>query len=344
VSEEPTERELLALAQEMLAGAGASVPVERLEPIKTGKHNRSFWVHTSGDTYVLRIAPADEVRMLFYEKRMMLQEPGLHKLIRSRTRVPAPAIVASDFGRAKIDRDVVLLEAAGGRPMSDVDLTVTQHDSVLRAVGSHLRALHSLTASGCLGIQGFGYLGEHRPMPPMPTWRDTFVNMWGKLLDDVVASGCYTPEEADDLRRLLDRHLGCFEHKVEPRLLHMDVWAENVLVDEQGQVTALIDFDRALWGDPEIEFAVLDYTGFSGPAFWHGYGGPRELRGRPASGSASTSSTNCRSTCRSRCGEARARKPPHGTADRASPLPLRSADTDGTRLELRRYPLPEVKQ
>ena len=43
-----------------------------------------------------------------------------------------------------------------------------------------------------------------------------------------------------------------------------------------GTVTGLIDWDRALWGDPEIEYAVLDYCGISEPAFWEGYGQERD--------------------------------------------------------------------
>lgn len=41
----------------------------------------------------------------------------------------------------------------------------------------------------------------------------------------------------------------------------------NILIDNQGSVTGIVDFDRALWGDVEIEFAVLDYCGISEPAF-----------------------------------------------------------------------------
>jgi fructosamine-3-kinase len=37
-------------------------------------------------------------------------------------------------------------------------------------------------------------------------------------------------------------------------------------------VTAILDWDRALWGDPGIEFAVLAYCGFDTRAFWKGYG------------------------------------------------------------------------
>jgi fructosamine-3-kinase len=48
------------------------------------------------------------------------------------------------------------------------------------------------------------------------------------------------------------------------------------LADESGRLTDLIDWDRACWGDPEIEFAVLDYCGISEPAFWEGYGAGRD--------------------------------------------------------------------
>ena len=56
----------------------------------------------------------------------------------------------------------------------------------------------------------------------------------------------------------------------------MDVWSQNILVDAEGNVTGLVDFDRALWGDVEVEFAVLDYTGISEPPFWSGYGEARD--------------------------------------------------------------------
>ena len=101
--------------------------------------------------------------------------------------------------------------------------------------------------------------------------------MWNLLLDNVVTSGCYTLSDRQFMANLLDQHLNHFNYTESPRLLHMDVWSQNILVDEMGTVTGLVDFDRALWGDPEIEFAVLDYCGISEPAFWNGYRTERDL-------------------------------------------------------------------
>ena len=78
------------------------------------------------------------------------------------------------------------------------------------------------------------------------------------------------------MRDLLETYLDYFDRPVRPSLLHMDVWSQNILIDEVGNVTGLVDFDRALWGDVEIEFAVLDYCGISEPPFWEGYGSIRD--------------------------------------------------------------------
>ena len=71
-------------------------------------------------------------------------------------------------------------------------------------------------------------------MEPQPTWWDAFRVMWHKLLDDVVACGAYTSAEADVLRDLLDQHREDLDRPVVSRLLHMDVWGQNILVDAEG--------------------------------------------------------------------------------------------------------------
>jgi fructosamine-3-kinase len=251
----------------------------RFTPIRTGKHNSSFWVHSDLGSFVVRIAPPDDVGFLFYERHMMRQEPELHALIRDRTNIPVAEIVGHDFGRTRIDRDYIVMTALPGIPLSDFPgLTQSMYQQALRQVGEQLRQLHTLTAAECLKLEGnyHGYLGAHHPMKPQTTWAAAFHVMWNMLLDDVVACKGYTEEEAQSLRDLLDLYIEEFDRPIAPRLLHMDVWSQNILIDQQGNVAGLVDFDRALWGDVEIEFAVLDYCGVSEPSFWGGYGNLRD--------------------------------------------------------------------
>jgi aminoglycoside phosphotransferase (APT) family kinase protein len=238
----------------------------------TGKFNDTYFIEGGSLPMVLRVAPPDDrSRMLFYERRMMRQEPGLHALLKERTDVPVPAILAHDFSRTEIDPDYLLMERLPGTPISHV-LALTQgvFDDLLRQVGRCLRQVHEIRGDR------HGYVGDHHPMEPQPDWPSAFRIMWHKLLDDIERCDGYTPDEANRMRRLLDRHAGVFDRPVPASLLHMDVWAENILADEQGRLAGLIDWDRACWGDPEIEFAVLDYCGISEPAFWEGYGATRD--------------------------------------------------------------------
>ncbi len=245
----------------------------RFTPIRTGRHNASYWVNSSLGRFVLRIAPPDDAGFLFYERHMIRQEPELHAIIRAQTTIPVAEVVGYDFSRTYLDRDYLLMTCLPGTPLSDTNhLSPAQFQRALRQVGQHLRQLHTLTATECLGIEAYGYLGAHQPMPPQPSWSAAFRVMWNKLLDDVTACGSYTPQEARLMRDLLDEYLAHFERPVAPHLLHMDVWSQNILIDEEGNVTGLVDFDRALWGDVEIEFAVLDYCGISQSPFWEAYG------------------------------------------------------------------------
>lgn len=250
----------------------------RFRPIRTGKHNRSYWVEVEDTArYVLRIAPPDDAGFLFYERRMMRQEPALHHLIQQHTEIPIAEVVGYDFERNHIDRDYVLMSVLPGTPLSEIS---QMHDGArrrtLRQVGRYLRQLHDLTATAHMGQRRYGYLGEHHPMSPASTWVEAFETMWNALLDDVVACGSYNQQEAQFMRELFQTLRSAFERPVEPRLLHMDIWAQNILVNPTGDVTGLVDFDRALWGDVEIEFAVLDYCGISEPSFWEGYGCARD--------------------------------------------------------------------
>jgi aminoglycoside phosphotransferase (APT) family kinase protein len=252
----------------VLAHLPEGARVERLERIRTGKFNTSYFVDASEGEFVLRVAPDPDAVFLFYERDMMRQEPGIHRLLREHTSVPVAEIVAFDQSRKVIPRDFLLMERLPGAALSQSP--GVRPEPVLEAVGRCLAEVHALTADR------YGYLGEHRPMEPQATWAEAFRIMWGKLLEDIAGVGFYDAGEVERLERLLDRHLALFDRPVGASLLHMDVWAQNLLVDGAGNLTGIVDWDRALWGDPEIEFAVLDYCGVSEPAFWRGYGRERD--------------------------------------------------------------------
>ena len=239
--------------------------------VPTGKFNTTYFVDGTPAPLVIRIAPPDDAGFIFYERRMMAQEPGIHALIRERTSAPVAEILAYDTTRAHVDRDYLLMQRLPGDALTHFTGTARQFEQVLEQTGRYLREIHEITANQ------YGYLGEHRCMEPQGDWASAFTVMWHKMIDDIVGAGYYDSDEESYAKGLLDKHLAHFDRPVTSRLLHMDIWSQNILVDADANVTGIVDFDRALWGDKEIEFAVLDYCGISEPAFWRGYGRERDL-------------------------------------------------------------------
>ena len=80
----PTE----ILARLVAAHLPADPALLVFEPIRTGKHNTSYYVLGAEGELVLRISPPDDAGFIFYERRMMAQEPQLHALLRAETSVP----------------------------------------------------------------------------------------------------------------------------------------------------------------------------------------------------------------------------------------------------------------
>ena len=243
----------------------------KFNKVPTGKFNTTYFVDGADTPLVIRIAPPDDAGFIFYERGMMAQEPGVHAVIRERTSAPVAEILAYDTARAHVDRDYLLMDRLPGAALTHFRCSAGQFDKVLEQTGRYLREIHDITA------ERYGYLGEHRCMEPQSDWASAFTVMWHKLVDDIVGAGYYDPDEESYAKSLLGKHLAHFDRPVTSRLLHMDIWSQNILVDADANVTGIVDFDRALWGDKEIEFAVLDYCGISEPAFWRGYGSGRDL-------------------------------------------------------------------
>lgn len=239
-----------------------------VKPIATGLFNTSYSINSESHSLVIRIAPDNDTPQLFYEKKMMRQEKGIHDILQAQTMIPVPHIYVYDESQTLLSRSFLIMDRIEGIPLSDT--IQINHSHVLRQVGTYLAQAHARVKDL------YGYIGEHHPMSPQLNWQDAFLMMWEKLILDISTTQIYDQVVCKKLVSLLEDKKSLFDRNVESSLLHMDVWSQNIMVTPDSTVTGLIDWDRALWGDPEIEFAVLDYCGISEPPFWEGYGKERD--------------------------------------------------------------------
>jgi aminoglycoside phosphotransferase (APT) family kinase protein len=126
-------------------------------------------------------------------------------------------------------------------------------------------------------LQGpaFGYVAQRERHAP--TWRAAFESMLEGVLADGVDAQVELPLSYDRIREQVAPRYSALDAITVPQLVHWDLWDGNVFVDPETQrINGIVDFERALWGDPLMEVGFA----FRGPqsAYAEGYG---RGRGRP---------------------------------------------------------------
>jgi len=248
---------------------GESEGISKYRKIASGLFNTSYDIKLkSGISIILRIAPPEDYPQLYYEKGMMVDEPATHNLVLSRTSVPAPRIYLYDGSRMILPRDYIIMEKKEGLPLDEIwsSLSEKRKAEVLRQLGRYTAELHSIRG------RLFGYTRTLAVMEPQDSWRRAFVIMLDKILADCRRVGGFSEKEANILMATFLQNEKYLEKEISPSFLHLDIWQQNILVDARGRITGILDFDRAAWGDPELEFAVLDICGLSQRPFFEGYG------------------------------------------------------------------------
>jgi fructosamine-3-kinase len=69
----------------------------------------------------------------------------------------------------------------------------------------------------------------------------------------------------------VQKHAPALDAVTDPRLVHWDAWDANFFVRD-GEVTGLVDFERALWADPLMEAQFRPLYGEGIPNVLRGYG------------------------------------------------------------------------
>lgn len=238
----------------------------RLKAIKTGRFNLSWIVDGWKEPLIVRVSPEQNgERMLFYEHRMILQGPSILKIVDQNTDVPVPKILSLTEKDQVIRRDWLLMTRLPGTPMSHAIIEEKSLSRIYQEIGSALQKIHKVTRDN------FGYLGEHAPMEGQRSWPEAFRAMWNALIDDILRIKGYSLEEAAAMKRLIESFEKNIPDLKSSCLLHMDLWQENILISKDQKLSGIVDWDNAIWGDPDLDLTICQYYGLACRSFFEGY-------------------------------------------------------------------------
>jgi len=236
--------------------------------LEDGLYNAAYRIELAdGQVAILKVAPSDHVRVLRYEKEIMRAEVEMMRLVRAETAVPVPEIYVYDTSRQLIDNDFYLMAGIPGVPFNKLRKTLSEPEqaAIDRQAGDLTRQINALRGSA------FGYVAQ--PERHAPTWRTAFERMLEGVLADGVDAQVELPLSYDEIRARVAPWTTVLDAVTLPQLVHWDLWDGNIFVDpEAHRINGIVDFERALWGDPlmEVQFE------FRGPqsAYAEGYGTP----------------------------------------------------------------------
>lgn len=213
---------------------------------------------------VLRLGPVNRHLLMGFEQNLMNAECYVYARCRE-IGIPCSTVLVCDTSRQHIDRDFMIVEYIPSVVMAKATLTEDQRGSLNRKLGEYLTHLHRTTA-GNFGFASRICAGIH-----FSRWSDALIFEVGEISAQLVQAGGMTDAQARALLRCYEDNRTLLDEITTPHLLHTDLWEGNVLLTEDGkQIAAIIDPDRAVFGDVDFEFAS---PWMDNPAMLAGYGG-----------------------------------------------------------------------
>jgi aminoglycoside phosphotransferase (APT) family kinase protein len=260
-----------------LAGAGVSWDqVAGCRSLAGGTFNAVHLVGLAdGSRLVVKLPPGPDTPVLRYEQGILGTEALYYQLAGQCRDVTVPAVIAVDATGAA--GGYLVMTQCQGSPWPELTpLPSGAERAELRAeLGRQVARLHTITGTG------FGYPSQ-AVGPLRESWREAFLDMVNAVLADAERFAVTLPRPAAGIQDWFTAQAAVLDEVISPVLVHFDLWDGNILVESSSagqRVGALIDAERAFWGDPLAEFVSLALFADieQDTAFLHGYraaGGP----------------------------------------------------------------------
>lgn len=221
-----------------------------------------------GRDVVMKIAPPSDIAVMTYEHEMMRNELAAIALVHEHTVVPVPRIDYVDLTHELCDADWFTMPCIDG---DNFGILVEHHEvsesdavALNEQLGAANRELNEIVGAHFGPLRGRGYA----------TWREAFTRMIEDVLQNGERAGVDLGWPYDTVREVIREYEDELDAVTEPRFVEWDLWSSNVMVRD-GSIAAIIDHERAFYGDPLIEagFVCIDLPMFGdATAFMRGYG------------------------------------------------------------------------
>ena len=264
-----TDAELHAIIERSLHTRAASSV-----PLAGGLFNTTYRIETEDcGSVVLRVGPVNRHLLMKFEHDLMTSEAEVYRRC-AECGIPVSEVLVCDTSKTILDRDFMIVRTIPGMPMSKYDAAgdPDNYARICRDIGRATQKFHSLEDVR------FGRVAEVLRGGGFERWSDCMITEFDRWEAVESPTGTFSEAERRAARHVLNDAVPILDEITQPRLAHCDLWFGNILITDGNppDFAAIIDADRAMWGDPDIDFSSIPWTKES-PTFWDGYGTPLSM-------------------------------------------------------------------
>lgn len=211
---------------------------------------------------VLRLGPVNRHLIMGFEENLMKAEVYIYSVCQN-IGIPCSHVLAYDTSKCIIDRDFMIVEYIPSIVMSNAELTENQKEHLYFQMGKYLSKLHQVTS------KSFGFVSRIQDGKYFEKWSDALIFEIEDITKRLEKLGGLEKQQLDALRKIFYQNREVLDEIRVPHLLHTDLWEGNVLIDKKSlEILAIIDSDRAVFGDPDFEFSS---SWMGNPSLLEGY-------------------------------------------------------------------------
>lgn len=214
-----------------------------------GEFNSVFKVKTEDENiYVIKVAPDKNTEVLTYEQGLIKSEVMVYELLQNTKTVHFPKIYGFNYSD-KYGYKYLIMEHLDGDLLSSLRIGNTEYNKVMFELGKAMAEIHTVTSKN-----GYGYVQNGLKS----TWKEAYLSMIDNIINDGLKKTSTIPY-ANRIKEIINKNSYVFDAVITPSLIHFDLWAGNIMIKD-GELYALIDCERAMFGDIMGEFISLDYV------------------------------------------------------------------------------------
>ena len=254
--------------QRLVNHAFGTISLVSVRELTDGWFNTAYHITMSNGEMqtVLKVGPPDEAGILTYEKNLLRAEVETMKLVAANPEIPVPRITFDDFSRKLLPYDYYFMDFIAGATWSNIrDTLSSAQNNIIEYQLGQITAQINTFENMAFGYYAFGCEFDN--------WPDAFRWMCGLLFADARQYQIEPELSEQEFFAKFDQYRAIFAEITRPQLVHWDLWAGNIFVTFNGdapEIEGIVDFERALWGDPLMESYPGRLRGI--PNYIAGYG------------------------------------------------------------------------